>query len=226
MAERPDVFFCRRNENKTAVRNKHRSFGSRANSSWEADTPWWRGRYVWASILAAVAGMLLSASAWFVVSQRENQLAQLELSSRANGHALNLQFGINSYLRKVSGLRAFFDATNNVSRTQFLKITTQLMNDQNAILGMSWIPRVTREQRAAYERAATLDGIPDYRIKAVAADGSLAPSPEKDEYFPVFYTATEGAPAHRVYGLDLNDGGMRQQTLERARDTDAIATSS
>ena len=41
---------------------------------------------------------------------------------------------------------------------------------------------------------------------------------------PVFYTATEG-PGSRVYGLDLNDGGLRQNTLERARDTDSIATS-
>ena len=113
----------------------------------------------------------------------------------------------------------------NVSRAQFEKITKQLMNDQNAILGMSWIPRVTREQRAAYEQAATRDGIPGFRIKAVAADGSMAPSPEKDEYFPVFYTATEG-PGSRVYGLDLNDGGMRQSTLERARDNDSLATSS
>jgi CHASE1-domain containing sensor protein len=98
------------------------------------------------------------------------------------------------------------------------------MNDQNAILGMSWIPRVTREQRAAYEQAATRDGIPGFRIKAVAADGSMAPSPEKEEYFPVFYTATE-SPGSRVYGLDLNDGGMRQKTLERARDNDSLATS-
>jgi CHASE1-domain containing sensor protein len=149
----------------------------------------------------------------------------LELSSRAYGHVLNLQFGINSYLRKVSGLRSFFDISGNVSRAQFERITKQLMNDQNAILGMSWIPRVTREQRAAYEHAATRDGIPGYRIKAVAADGSLAPSPEKDEYFPVFYTATEG-PGSRVYGLDLNDGGLRQNTLERARDSDGLATSS
>jgi diguanylate cyclase (GGDEF)-like protein len=207
-----------------AVRIKPRSLGTKAVFSREPGLPWGRARYFWPGIVAVVVGMLISVAAGSAVWQRENELAQLELSSRANGHALNLQFGINSYLRKVSGLRAFFDTTNNVSRAQFLKITAQLMNDQNAILGMSWIPHVTRDQRAAYERAATLDGIPDYHIKAVAADGSLAPSPEKDEYFPIFYTATE-APGSRVYGLDLNDGGLRQRTLERARDSDAIATS-
>jgi CHASE1-domain containing sensor protein len=203
---------------------KPRSLWRRATSSEKPATAWWRARYFWLSTAVAIAGLVASLSAWVAVSHRENELAALGLSSRSYGHALNLQFGINAYLRRVSGLRAFFDTSGNVSRTQFEKITKQLMNDQNAILGMSWIPRVAREQRAAYEQAATRDGIPGYRIKAVAADGSLAPSPEKDEYFPVFYTATEG-PGSRVYGLDLNDGGVRQKALERARDNDSLATS-
>jgi diguanylate cyclase (GGDEF)-like protein len=186
---------------------------------------WWRARYSWLSLGVAIAGLILSASAWFAVSHREDQLTALELSSRAEGHALNLQVGIFSYLRKVSSLRALFESSDgSVSRAQFDKFTQQIMNDQNAILGMSWIPRVAQDQRAAHERAAVLDGIPDYRIKSVASDGSMAPSPEKNEYFPVYYSASE-APRSPVYGLDLNDGDVRQRTLERARDRDAIATS-
>ena len=53
--------------------------------------------------------------------------------------------------------------------------------------------------------------------------GTLAPSAEKSEYFPVFYTSNE-IPTSPVYGLDLNDGGLRQQPLERARDGDRMAT--
>jgi CHASE1-domain containing sensor protein len=185
----------------------------------------WRARYFWLSVVAAIAGSIISLFAWFAVSHRENQLAELDLSSRASGHALVLQFGVDSYLRKVSGLRALFESSVHISREQFQKFTKQIMSDQDAILGMSWIPRVAPEQRFTYERLAVLDGIPGYRIKSVAPDGSMAPSSEKTEYFPVFYTATE-APGSPVYGLDLNDGGTRQQTLEHARDSGSIATSS
>jgi diguanylate cyclase (GGDEF)-like protein len=186
---------------------------------------WWRARYSWLSLAVAVAGLIVSASAWFAVSHWENQVAALDLSSRANSHALALQFGINSNLRKISGLRAFFEASDHVSREQFNAFSKRIMDNQNAILGMSWIPRVTRGQRIAHEHMSALDGSPGYRIKSVAPDGSMAPSPEKGEYFPVLYTATE-APDSPVYGLDLNDGGIRQETLEHARDNDAIATSS
>ena len=65
-------------------------------------TLWARARYSWLSLAVAITGLILSVSAWFAVSHREDQLAALELSGRAESHALNLQVGIISYLRKVS----------------------------------------------------------------------------------------------------------------------------
>ena len=185
---------------------------------------WWRNRYSWLSLSVAVVGLIASTAAWFAVSLREDRLAALEMASLANGQALTLQVGIGAYLRKVAALRALFEsADDKVSRAQFEQFTKQLMSDQTAMLGMSWHPRVARDQRVAQERAAVLEGIPGYQIKDVAPDGTMVPAPEKNEYFPVFYTATKALSA--VYGLDLNDGGVRQATLERARDGDALATS-
>ena len=46
----------------------------------------------------------------------------------------------------------------------------------------------------------------------------------EERVLPILFTATEDVSSP-VYGMDLNDGGVRQQTLERARDTDAIVTS-
>jgi CHASE1-domain containing sensor protein len=201
-----------------------RAYWNGIGSSRGPNTAWWRARHFWLSVLAATAGFLVSASAWVAVSHRENELAELELSSLASGHSMALQSGIDAYLRKISGLQALFESSDYVSREQFAKFTKQIMNDQNAILGMSWIPRVSPEQRAMHERAAALDGIPGYRIKTVAPDGSMAPAPEKTEYLPVFYTATE-PPDSPVYGLDLHDGGVRQKTLEHASDGDTMATS-
>jgi diguanylate cyclase (GGDEF)-like protein len=69
---------------------------------------------------------------------------------------------------------------------------------------------------------AEQDGLPGYRIKSMTADGTLAPAPDRAEYFPMFY-AVMGPRG--VYGLDLNDGAERQRTLERARDSGQMATS-
>ena len=193
-------------------------------NSWCSHPSWWRTRYSRLGLVVAIAGLIVSASAWFAVSHWENQQAAVDLTLRANGHAMALQSGINAYLRKVSGLRAFIEASDHVSRGEFDIFVKRIMDDQTAILGMSWIPRVTQDQRIAHERAAVLDGVPGYRIKSVAPDGIMTTSPEKGEYFPVLHTSPE-APGSRVYGLDLNDGGVRQETLEHARDNDFMATS-
>ena len=77
---------------------------------------------------------------------------------------------------------------------------------------------------SAHELEAARDGLSDYGIKSVAADGSLSPAEEASEYFPIFYSSRE-IPDSSVYGIDLNDGGIRQRPLERARDEDRAAAS-
>jgi diguanylate cyclase (GGDEF)-like protein len=203
-----------------------RAYWNKIVSRGDSSTRWWRRRYPWLSLGVAVAGLLASASAWHAVSLSEDRLAKLELASSAENQALNLQVGITSNLRKVFALRALFESFDGkVSRAEFEQFARQLMNDQTALLAMSWLPRIPGDQRVAHERAAVLDGLAAYRIKSVTPDGSMAPSPEKSEYFPVFYTVTEGSPSS-AYGLDeVNDDGMRRQTLERARDSNAISTS-
>jgi CHASE1-domain containing sensor protein len=147
---------------------------------------WWRAPHVWLSLVVGGAGLALSLAASYAVWHREVQLAELELSSRASSYALTLQFGITAYIRRLSGLRTLFDSKVNVTRQEFATFTKQLLSGQTAILGMSWIPRVTREERTAHERAAEQEGLTNYHIKSVTSDGSLAPSPDRSEYFPSF----------------------------------------
>jgi CHASE1-domain containing sensor protein len=176
------------------------------------------------SVAAGLIGLALSVSAWFAASLREDRMAALELSTHANDHALVLQSGIDAYLSKIVALRALFDASGSVSREQFEKFAQGILRKQTAILAVAWIPRIARAERAAHERAAILDGLEGYQIKSAAPDGSLIPSADRSEYFPIFYSTQldRGSP---VYGLDLQDGGLRQQALERARDSDRLATS-
>jgi CHASE1-domain containing sensor protein len=185
---------------------------------------WWRSPYV-ASIGVVIIGLALSFSAWFAVLQRENRLAHEEFDARAGDHFLVLQNGIDRYINDISALRAAFQASEHgIGRREFQSFSDQLLHEQTAIFAASWIPRVTRDQRPAHELEAARDGLSGYGIKSVAADGSLSTAEEASEYFPIFYSSRE-IPGSSVYGIDLNDGGLRQRTLERARDEDRAAAS-
>jgi diguanylate cyclase (GGDEF)-like protein len=174
---------------------------------------------------AALIGIALSGSAWFATSFREDQLSELEFNARANRNLLILQSGIDDYVAVIAALRALFQSSeHDTNRREFANFTDFLLNGRSAILALSWLPRVARDQRSAFELAAVRNGLPGYRITTVEPAGTLAPADDHDEYFPVLYSSRE-SPGSPVYGLDLNDGGLRQQTLERARDGDRMATS-
>jgi diguanylate cyclase (GGDEF)-like protein len=188
-------------------------------------TIWGRVRRFVPLFAAALIGMTLSGSAWLATSLREGQLAELEFDAQANRNLLILQSGIDSYVAVAEALRALFQSSeHDINRREFANFTAFLLNGRSAILALSWLPRVTRDQRAAFELAAARSGPPGYHITAVTPDGTLAPAGDQDEYFPMLYSSRESLESP-VYGIDLNDGGLRQQTLERARDGDRIATS-
>src|SRR6202140_5379073 len=168
---------------------------------------------------ASAIGVALSIGAALIVSQWEDRVGIREFYSVAENQSGILQNGINQYVSRLVALRALFESSlGEVSRRQFETFAEEILRDQTAIQSVSWIPRVPHAERAARERAAIADGIPGYQIKAVGLgpDGSLAPSPEREEYFPIFYS-TEKPKTSPVFGIDLASEPKRRETLERAR---------
>jgi diguanylate cyclase (GGDEF)-like protein len=176
-----------------------------------------------AVLVIAIAGVLVSIAIWHLTAASETRAFVAEFSGRSNNLAFNLQNGIDVYRDKLYAVRALFDSSNDVGRKEFETFANSLINGHRAILNMAWFPRVGRDDRAAHERAAARDGMPDYHIRAVGPGNSLPVSAERDEYFPKFYS-TE-ARSSPVYGLDLNDGGARERTLSHIRDDDVLSTS-
>ncbi len=184
-------------------------------------------RRIWyfASILTVgIVGVAVSIFFWYVTSASENRALIQEFDGRANNQAIILQNGIDDYWNKLYAVRALFDSsTQPITREEFENFSKSLLENRVAILNIAWIPRVKREERAAHEAAATRDGLTDYHIRAIARDGSLPISPERDEYFPKYYS-TE-ARSSPVYGLDLNDGEARERVVNHIRDGNVLSTS-
>jgi diguanylate cyclase (GGDEF)-like protein len=176
---------------------------------------------------AALFGLIISVAAWFSVSATDKRLALQEFNENAAKDERTLESGLDRYFHNLIALGALFDATKHeVTREEFVTFSKTLLRGQTAILGVTWIPRVTRDERAAYEMAARRDGIIDYHIRNAAADGSMSIAPEQNEYFPIYYSSKE-TPDSKLYGFDLHDNnGPRQKMLETARDENHIVASS
>jgi diguanylate cyclase (GGDEF)-like protein len=175
--------------------------------------------------MIAVLGTALSITGWFIVSGLEDRTSAAEFNLRANNMAVVLQNGVNQYLANMSALRALIEsAPAVVGEREFLTFSDRLLRNHSAILSVSWVPLILNEERAAHEQAAQREHGDDYRVRSVSEDGTLGPSPAAAEYFPVYYT-TEKIRTDLVRGLNLADGGIRQQPLEKARDSGMLAAS-
>ena len=173
-------------------------------------------------LMVAVIGVATSISIWYVTLTSENRAFIDEFNGRARNQAVILQNGIDDYWDQLYAARAFIEASNQkLTREQFVTFFNSLPKSHAGVLNFAWFPRVKRAERAAHEIAAAREGLPNYHIRTVAPDGSLPVSPEQDEYFPKFYS-TE-AVTSPVYGLDLDDGGVRERTLNRIRDENDLS---
>jgi diguanylate cyclase (GGDEF)-like protein/PAS domain S-box-containing protein len=175
-------------------------------------------------LIVAIVGIAASIAVWGLTVTSEDRTIAREDAQRSANQANVLQSGISDYLDKLYSVRALFDASSHaITRDEFERFSNALLVNRTAILNLAWIPRVKRDERAAHELSAAIDGLPDYHIRAVGSDGSLPVSPDRDEYFPKFYsTEARTSPA---YGLDNTDGGAREQALAHIRDENVLSIS-
>ena len=179
-------------------------------------------RYIAPIFTIAFVSVAVSLTAWHLMVESEDRAFVQEFSGQASNQAIILQKGIEDYWDNFYAAKSLFESADQpVTRDQFETFTKSMLVRYPAILNMSWIPRVRREDRHAHELAAARDGLPDYHIRDADPDASLRVSAERDEYFPKFYS-TE-ARTSPVYGLDLKTASP--ETLDRIRDGNVLSIS-
>ena len=175
-------------------------------------------------ILAATIGVAASIIPAIMIVQADNQDAQRQFHVLAENRFMVLENGLNEYANRLTAVRALFDSSvEPVTRNEFDAFTRPLLNQNAAIATLSWVPRITDAERAEHERRGVLEGLPDYHIKDMGADGKMTVSPERSEYYPIFYaTVPKTSP---LYGLDLRSETATLGELERSRDEDRLGFS-
>jgi CHASE1-domain containing sensor protein len=90
--------------------------------------------------------------AWFAVSVWEERLARAKFTDVAGDNAAVLQNGLDEYLSKIVAVRAFYDASHKVGPNEFALFIGRILESHDAIMRITWSPRVTGDERAEFER--------------------------------------------------------------------------
>ena len=181
-------------------------------------------RKFWPCIAVALFGVAVSLTVGGMTANRESQYAAEQFSVVAENHFMVVQNGLNEYVNRLRAVRALFDSSETpISRDGFTAFTKPLLLEATAIATLSWVPRVPNSERARFELEGAIEGLANYQIKMMGQGGHMAPSPKRDEYYPVFYcTLPKTSP---LYGLDLRSEPDTLAEMDGARDDDRLGFS-
>ncbi|NCC33931.1 MAG: hypothetical protein EOM24_18230, partial [Chloroflexia bacterium] len=150
------------------------------------------------------------------MNYEERQLrARLEADSIELVRAVETTMSDHDY--SLLAVRSFYEASDEVDRTEFLRFVTPLLARSPSIQTVAWFPVVPQEERAAFEQALREEGFSSFVIFERDATGQAVPVAERPFYLPAtFFEPFElNRPA---LGFDMGSEQVRAATIMRARD--------
>ncbi len=163
-----------------------------------------------------LAGVSLLA---FAVNQEYDQFGRREaLESDLNELVALDDDLMGSHMTQVIALKAFMEASDNVSLDEFTIFTTTLTSRDPLTRSLSWIPQVQASERSRFEQKIHQSGRPKFFIQERTANQKRIAAGLRPDYFPVTYTTPPDTNA-RITGLDIGFDPVRRAAIEEARDS-------
>lgn len=136
---------------------------------------------------------------------------------------------LKTYINILIANKSFINASENVTYEEFSLFTRPFIEENPTIHSLSWIPKITHQQRKAHVEIIRQQGFPLFDIRD-RSSGKMKPSADRDIYFPVTlispYKGNEIAHGHDIFAPDMISNNARQKVLNLARDkAQAMSTS-
>ncbi len=166
----------------------------------------------------------LAVIGFLFANQQEQKSLEIEFARSGEVAGDSLDKHIVRYLEVVHGIQSYFASTGSVSRDQFRTFVGRTLQRIPGIQALSWNPRVTAAERAAYEAAARRDGSPQFSITERDKDGRLVRAAGRSEYVTVYYIEPYASNKDAL-GYDVYSQPTRRAALDLARDSgEAVVT--
>ena len=136
----------------------------------------------------------------------------------ADAHSTNLQHSFNHLKNcQMGSITRFFEGSNQVDKNEFLLYAAPLVQ-QGGIRFIQWIPKVSAEEKEAFEKIGKVQTLPNFAIWRQAEDGTRIPVSGGQDYYPVYYVAP--LVGHESFlGYDINSDPVLHAAIEKVAKT-------
>lgn len=167
-------------------------------------------------LLVGVIGVSASISAYMMTINFDKTAVEKSQTIKSQQKINAIREKLDKHLQSLNAVKAFYSASEYVSRQEFKRFTKPLLANQRNIQALEWIPNIPNSARKPFEQQAKLDGISRFFIKEKGDNGSLVLANKRDNYFPVYY-AEPLKGNEKAIGFDLASNDRHLAALMDAK---------
>lgn|GEM_PF-2543675 len=178
----------------------------------------------WTVGLPIVAGFIISLCLFVITSEWEAERTSSRFREKALNASNSIEKALSTKIEILYALRDAISVVDDLSFTHFESLTKGLLERDQGVHFVRWLPRVTHQQRANFEAFAKEDDA-NFWIWTVDPTGKPVVQDARDEYFPIRYVVPM-APFMHLIGLDVSSVPEGFAAIEKTRiERRAIASS-
>lgn len=166
-----------------------------------------------ASVLVSLTLAMLSWAATVSLGRAQTDALQARKQAEVRELGHDLQTHLDRTGLMLESFRAFYESSQWVTAAEFQRFAKPWLQADDIVTGVAWAPRITAEERAAFENSAPGYDAP-LPIREQDADGQFIAAGPRAEYWPLTLLAPFDFMQAR--GLDLRSEPVRREVLERA----------
>jgi serine/threonine protein kinase len=152
------------------------------------------------------------------------QLLRLTMQERCNQLAHALVREVSLSVSSIDTLRSFFETRGGVSRDEFRQLSRPLLERDEQLGALEWIPVVREADRRSYEAAVREENWPSpeistrFHFSQRSSESRLVEASERDVYYPVYYLEPF-LGNEQAFGYDLGSSPDRLSNLKLAAES-------
>ncbi|MGA9565935.1 MAG: response regulator [Candidatus Korobacteraceae bacterium] len=169
-------------------------------------------------VAVASVGILVSIILFFSFRAREKHNAEAVFERFAQDRFDRLEGNVARNLNDVVALGSFFDVSQTINRVEFGRLTKSLLETNDALQALEWVPKVPKALRKSYEDTAHREGQPSFEVTECLPSGIMGRAAERQDYAPVFFVEPLKRNEKAV-GFDLLSNSERRATIQHSTDS-------
>lgn len=163
-------------------------------------------------------GLILAFSLFKVTTDQQKVHRDEEFKNQAHKTTASIEAKLEVNEEILLNIISFYSASNKVDYDEFKQFVTPILNRNNFIQALEWVPRVSRKNRDAFEKQVSNETHPGFFFSERLKQGTMVRAGSRSEYFPVaFVEPYQGNES--ALGFDLASNPVRLSTLHQSRDS-------